>query len=156
MRLARRGLTVIELVLILVAIGLLVFFLLRLRNRDAAPPAPTADSALATPAAPTTGTATTLSLAAPLDSTAAAGDTLDVRLRAVDAGGAPVAGAALRIETEGGGRVEPATATSGANGEAAVRWTLGGEGVQTLRATLDGAPAPLVATVRVAGGAGAR
>jgi hypothetical protein len=155
MRLPRRGLTVIELVLILVAVGLLAFFLLRMRSRDAEPPVADTTLAPATPAAPTGAPA--LTLATPLDSTAAAGAGIDVRVHATDAAGAALANAAVRFAADGGGRVEPATATTGADGDAAVRWTLGAEGVQTLRATLDGAAAPLTATVRVRdGGAGAR
>ena len=154
MRLARRGLTVIELVLILVAIGLIAFFLLRLRGRDAAPAA--ADSAAAvapvgsdTPAA--APAARVLTLAAPLDSTAAPGAVLDVRVRGA------AAGAVVRFEAEGGGRVEPASDTTGTDGEAAARWTIGTTGAQTLRATTDGGPAPLSVTVQpTAGGAGAR
>lgn len=153
MRLARRGLTVIELVLILVAIGLIAFFLLRLRGRDAAPPVAADTSAALIPdAAPTATPAVgALTLAAPLDSTAAPGAVLDVRVRGA------AAGAVVRFEAEGGGRVEPASDTTGTDGEAAARWTIGASGAQTLRATTDGGAAPLTVTVQpTAGGAGAR
>ena len=157
MRLPRRGLTVIELVLILVAVGLLAFFLLRMRSRDTQRPATVADTTLTPPAPAGPAGAPALVLATTLDSTAAAGAGLDVRVHATDAAGAALANAAVRFAAEGGGRVEPATATTGTDGDATVRWTLGAGGVQTLRATLDGAAAPLTATVRIRdGGAGAR
>jgi hypothetical protein len=157
MRHARRGLTVIELVLILVAIGLLAFFLLRMRSRDEPLPPSAADSVLTRPAAPGTATALTptLTLVAPLDSAAAGGATLDVRVRAAR-GAEPAANAVVRFAVEGGGRVEPDSAITGADGAVAVRWTLGDSGEQTLRATTEGAAAPLTATVRVGGGAGGR
>jgi hypothetical protein len=156
MRHARRGLTVIELVLILVAIGLLAFFLLRMRARDEPLPPSAADSVLTRPAAPgTAALGPMLTLVAPLDSTAAGGATLDVRVRAAH-GAEPAASAVVRFAVEGGGRVEPDSASTGADGVAAVRWTLGDSGEQTLRATTEGAAAPLTATVRVGGGGGAR
>ena len=154
MRTHRRGLTVIELVLLLVVLGVVVFFLLRLRGGDETPAPPGAalgsDSAVAAPAAG--ALATRLALVTPLDSTAGPGDTLLVRVRATNEGGAGAAGAAVQFAAEGGGRVEPAAATANDAGEAEARWVLGATGAQTLRATIAASVAePLVVTLPLAG-----
>lgn len=64
-----------------------------------------------------------------------------VGVRLVDAGGAPVSGAAVRFEpSHGNGRVEPGEVLSDSLGVAAVEWTLGPEpGRQTLAVSTDGA-----------------
>lgn len=156
MRTHRRGLTVIELVLILVVLGIVVFFLLRLRGGDDAPAAGAAlgsDSAVAAPPTAAAGAlATRLALVAPLDSSARAGDTLLLRVRATNEGGVGVAGAALSFAAEGGGRAEPAAATANDVGDAEARWVLGAVGAQTLRVSIAGSVAePLVLTLPLAG-----
>ena len=64
-----------------------------------------------------------------------------VGVRLLDAGGAPVSGAAVRFEpSHGNGRVEPGEVLSDSLGVAAVEWTLGPEpGRQTLAVSTDGA-----------------
>lgn len=150
MRLARRGLTVIELVLILVVIGLAIFFLLRMRGGDEAPAPGTADSAAVDttgmppiPAGAANPLAARLAVVAPRDSTAAAGDTLALRVRATTDTETTVARAIVRFEvTAGGGRVEPDSTTTDDLGEAEVRWILGDSaGPQTVRAAVTGSDA---------------
>ena len=156
MRHDRRGLTVIELVLILIALGLIIFFLFRLRGRDDAAPVvpPAADSAvLPTAAAPLVER---LDLAVPTDSVAAAGDTLDVRLRASGAG-AGVARATIELSADGG-TVLPTTVVTNDIGEATARWVVAGAvgATPTLRARVRGNPsATLTTSVRIADAAGA-
>ena len=163
MRTSRRGLTVIELVLILLVIGVVIFFLMRLRGRDDAAAGAALDStgALATepavtaPAALGAGSAlaSRLALAQPVDSTASAGDTLTVRVRATTDAGDGVANAMVRFAAEGGGRVQPDSVATNDLGEAEVRWILVGAAPQLLRATVPGGPAaPLEARVRIVGG----
>ena len=159
MRTNRRGLTVIGLVLILVAVGLIVFLLLRLRGGGE--PAPADPMPGTTAVVPDTGLATAgalaarLDLAVPVDTVAQPRDTIVVRVRAATVAGTAVAAAQVLFSVTGGGTVEPQTATTGDAGEAEARWVLGGEpGAQTLRASLaDGAAPPLTVTVH-AGGAG--
>jgi hypothetical protein len=63
-----------------------------------------------------------------------------VVVRATDANGAPVAGAAITFTvTAGGGSVQPGIVVTGANGSASATWTLGAAaGAQTLSATATG------------------
>jgi hypothetical protein len=149
MRHDRRGLTVIELVLILLAVGLIVFFLLRLRGGDDAAPAG-ADSATLPPSA-AAPLVDRLDLATPLDSVARVGDTLVVRLRATGAG-AGVARAAIELAAGPGSTVVPTALVTNDIGEAVAQWIVGGDAgaTRTLRATVRGSEsATLEATVRV-------
>lgn len=155
MRHDRRGLTVIELVLILLALGLIIFFLFRLRGRDdaalAVPPA--ADSVLA----PTAGAPLVdrLDLATPIDSVVAAGDTIVVRFRATGAG-AGVARAAIDLAPGPSSVVLPTSLVTNDIGEASAQWIVaaadpGAGDTRTLRATVRGNPsATLETSVRVA------
>lgn len=163
MRHDRRGLTVIGLVLILVAVGLTAFFLLRLRGADDAPPAvPAAADSAVLPTSAVAPLVDRLELAAPLDSVAAAGDTLAVRLRAVGAN-AGVVGATIDLAPGPNSTVRPTSVITSDIGEATAQWVVpGGDAttgdVRTLRATVRGNPAAVLElTVRVAaGGADAR
>lgn len=161
MRMARRGLTVIGLVGILVAIGIALYFVIRFMGADAAPEPSPLDSAgpVVAPAAPgvTPGggseLASRLAVTAPLDSTAAAGDTIPLRIRATTETGTAVAQAVVRFAvTAGTGRVTADSAVTNDLGEAEVRWVLGSAGPQTVRASLAGNDAvSTTATVRVRG-----
>ena len=150
MRHDRRGLTVIELVLILLAVGLIIFFLLRLRGGDDA--APAADST-ALPASAAAPLVDRLDLATALDTVVQVGDTLVVRLRATGAG-AGVARAAIELAAGPGTTVQPASLVTNDIGEATAQWIMGADaagGTRTLRATVHGNPsATLETTVRVA------
>jgi hypothetical protein len=152
MRTSRRGLTVIELVLILLAIGVLAYFAFRYLGRDdAAATAPGLDSAAVTPTAPAGPLADRLELLAPLDSTAAPGDTVLVRVRATTVAGTGVANATVTFEvTAGGGSVVPASVATNDLGETEARWATGAAGAQELRATVTGSPAA-TATVTLRG-----
>jgi hypothetical protein len=79
------------------------------------------------------------------DQQAPAGQPLPAELvvRAADAAGNPVAGAAIQwLVRSGGGSAAPVTGTTDANGQTSTRWTLGGTvGAQTLEATVTGAGA---------------
>jgi hypothetical protein len=70
----------------------------------------------------------------------AALDSLAVRV--TDANGNPVSGAAVTFAPVGGGSVSPATTTTGANGIARTRWTLGTHVglAQTASASVSGVP----------------
>ena len=70
-----------------------------------------------------------------------------VGVRVLDAGGAPVSGAAVRFEPgSGDGRVDPGEVQTDSTGLAAARWTLGSEpGPQTLAVSAEG-----VAVVQIA------
>jgi adhesin/invasin len=86
---------------------------------------------------------------------AAAGTLLatPVVMRVLDASGMPLQGKPISFAvTAGGGSVDPATATSDANGEAKARWTLGpGAQIHSLAATVPGLdPVSLSATGIVA------
>lgn len=137
----RRGLTVIELLIVLIVIVVAIVLLLRMRGGESAPPAPAADSAsvLAPPGAGNELT-TRLAVIAPLDTTAVAGDTVTVRLRATTESGTAVARATIELAvTAGGGQLSTTTAVTADNGEAEARWTLGAAaGPQTVRATVQG------------------
>lgn len=157
MRHDRRGLTVIELVLILLAVGLIIFFLFRLRGDDAAPAVPpAADSAVLPPSA-AAPLVDRLDLATPIDTVAAAGDTIVVRFRATGAG-AGVARAAIELAPGPNSVVLPTSLVTNDIGEATAQWIVAAGdaaagGVRTLRATVRGNPsATLEATVRVAPG----
>lgn len=162
MRTSRRGLTVIELVLILLVIGIVVFFLLRMRGRDGETAGAAADTAgalanqpgIIAPAPLGAGGALArhLALTQGVDSVAGAGDTITVRVRATTDANAGVANALVRFTTDGGGRVQPDSAVTDDLGEVEVRWTLGTAATQVLRATVPGGPAePLETRVRVGG-----
>lgn len=164
MRLARRGLTVIGLVLILVVLGLGIFFLVRMMGREPAPGMPpmVADTGAAAVAPGATNPlADRLAVVEPRDSAAVAGDTIGLRVRATTAAGTAVARALIRFEvTAGGGSVMPDSATTDDLGEAQVRWALGGAaGPQTVRATVTGndaasATTTLLTTARPGTGGG--
>lgn len=148
MRMARRGLTVIGLVLILVAIGVAIWLLLRVMGRET-PPEPAAP--VAPVAAPPPGVtpgggtelASRLAIVPPLDSIAAPGDTVALRVRATTETGTTVAQAVIRFAvTAGGGRVLADSAVTNDIGLAEVRWVLGsGTGEQTVQAALAGSDA---------------
>jgi hypothetical protein len=159
MRHDRRGLTVIELVLILLAVGLIIFFLFRLRGRDDAAPVvpPAADSAVLPPtaAAPLVDR---LDLATPIDTVAAPGDTIVVRFRATGAG-AGVARATIDLAPGPNSVVLPASLVTNDIGEASAQWIVAAAdsadssagATRTLRATVRGNPsATLETSVRVA------
>lgn len=163
MRTSRRGLTVIELVLILLVIGIVVFFLLRLRGRNDASAGAALDStaalarepAIVAPAPLGAGgaLASHLTLTPAPDSTASAGDTLTVRVRATTDAGAGVANAMVRFTADGGGRVQPDSAATNDLGDVDVRWILGTAATQVLRASVpEGPAAPVQARVRIVGG----
>jgi adhesin/invasin len=88
------------------------------------------------------GSASQVQIISGNDQTAAAGQQLSAELvvRAADAAGNPVAGAAVQWRVRsGGGSVTPASSTTDANGQAGTRWTLGtAVGANTLEATVDG------------------
>ena len=146
----RRGLTVIELVIIIVivaVVGTLVFRSLRPRTTIEVPPATTA-----TPGVDTGVGAARLDLVTPLQATPA-GSQVEVRVRVTSAVGTPVSGAPVTFTvTSGGGQVVPALAVADSAGTAHTSWTLGAAGGDTLTATLadsttitiaaPGAPAP--------------
>ena len=77
------------------------------------------------------------------DQSAPAGEQLPAELvvRATDAAGNPVAGAAVAWRvTSGGGSAAPESSSTDADGRASTRWTLGGTvGEQTLEASVSGA-----------------
>lgn len=83
-----------------------------------------------------------LSLVSGGDQRAFARDTLSdpVVVRLARSGGSAVSGATVVFQVaSGGGAVDPATATTGADGTAATRWVLGsGAGAQALAATAQG------------------
>ena len=137
----RRGLTVLELVIILVVIVVAVVLLLRLRGGESAPPPLVTDSTgvLAPPGAGNELT-TRLAVVGPVDTTAVAGDTVTVRLRATTESGTAVARATIELEvTAGGGQLSAATVVTGDNGEVEARWVLGtAVGPQSVRATVQG------------------
>lgn len=164
MRTTRRGLTVIELVLILLAIALLTYFAFRYLGRDEPPATP------ATEGVPTEGPAFTepgdalaeqLSVIAPLDTAAVAGDTVPVRVRATTATGTAIANATIEFEVvTGGGTVTPASIPTNDLGEAETRWVLGrAAGPQELRAAVagrDAASATIHLATTAAGTSGTR
>lgn len=137
----RRGLTVLELLIIIIVLAVAVVVLTRVvRNRSTGsgaglPP----DSAILAP--PGSGNELTARLAflAPLDSSARAGDTLEVRVRATTEGGTAVTQATVRFEvTDGGGHILPDSAITNDLGDADARWVLGTEaGEQVLRAGVN-------------------
>lgn len=151
MRTSRRGLTVIELVLILLAIGILAYFAFRYLGRDEAPDATAAlDSAAVVAPAPAGALAQRLELVAPTDSAAMAADTVLVRVRAVSVAGTAVANAGVRFEVVGGnGSVTPDSAATSDLGEAETRWVVGTQRANAeLRASVPGSPGATV-SVRV-------
>ena len=165
MRMDRRGLTVIGLVGILVAIGIAIYLVIRFMGADAAPEPSPLDSAgaMVAPVVPPTpgvtpggGTAlaSRLAVTAPIDSAGTPGDTIPLRIRATTETGTAVAQAVIRFAvTAGQGRLVPDSAVTNDIGEAEVRWVLGSAGPQTVRATLSGSDAVnATATVRVRGG----
>lgn len=149
---ARRGLTVIELVLILLAVGLIIVVLFRLRGRDdgAARVPASADTAVLPPSA-AAPLVERLDLVTPIDSVASDGDTLLVRFRAIGAG-AGVAGATIDLEPGPDAVVLPTSLLTSDIGEATARWIVAGAagGTRTLRATVRGNPSVALETsVRV-------
>jgi type IV secretory pathway TrbL component len=163
MRTSRRGLTVIELVLILLVIAVVIFFLLRLRGRDDAAAGTALDTTAASGTTPGIvapaplgaggALASRLTLTAALDSVASAGDTIIVHARAVTDSGSGVANATVRFVAENGGRVQPDSVTSNEFGDVQAEWILGTAATQLLRMTVPGGPAkPLQVQVRVGGG----
>src|SRR5690606_33954035 len=99
-----------------------------------------------------------LDLATPIDSVAAAGDTIVVRLRATGAG-AGVAGATIDLAPDSGSVALPTSLVTNDIGEASARWVLVGDAAgdaaggatRTLRASVRGNPsATLETSVRVA------
>jgi len=86
-----------------------------------------------------------------------AGQATAVTVMVTDAAGAPTAGAAVTFTVTGGkGSVSPATAATGATGEASTSWTLASEGgINILTATAAGAagsPVTFIATAAAPGG----
>lgn len=143
MRTSRRGLTVIELVLILLAIGVLVFFAFRYLGRDEASDATTAlDSAAVVEPAPAGPLADRLELVTPIEPAAMTADTVTVRVRAATVAGTAVANATVTFEVlGGGGSVTPASVSTNDLGEAEARWTIGAErAAAELRASVTGSP----------------
>ena len=156
MRHDRRGLTVIELVLILLAVGLIIFFLFRLRGADDVPAVPAAADSAVLPPTAAAPLVDRLDLATPIDSVAAPGDTIVVRFRAVGAG-AGVARAAIDLAPGASSTVLPTSLVTNDIGEATAQWIVGGDAaagdVRTLRASVRGNPsATLETTVRVGAG----
>lgn len=155
MRHDRRGLTVIELVLILLAVGLIIFFLFRLRGSDdAAPGVPAAADSAVLPPSAAAPLVDRLDLVTPIDTVAAAGDTIVVRVRATGAG-AGVARAAIDLAPGPNSVVLPTSLVTNDIGEATAQWILAAdpsaEPTRTLRASVRGNPsATLETSVRVA------
>lgn len=80
-----------------------------------------------------------LQIAGGNDQKGAAGKQLatPLQVKVVDRRGQPVAGVPIGFSvTGGGGRIEPASGSTGSNGVLSVRWTLGSSGSQTARATV--------------------
>jgi len=80
-----------------------------------------------------------LQIAGGNDQKGAAGKQLatPLQVKVVDRRGQPVAGVPIGFSvTSGGGRIEPASGSTGSNGVLSVRWTLGSSGSQTARATV--------------------
>lgn len=136
----RRGLTVIELVIILVVIVVAAVLLLRMRGRESAPAPVVADSAALAPPGAGNPLTTRLAILAPRDSTARAGDTVTVRVRATTESGTAVTRATIGLAvTAGGGTLSAPSAVTADNGEVEARWALGREpGPQTVRAFVQG------------------
>lgn len=130
----RRGLTVIELVIIIVivaVVGTLVFRSMRPRTTINAPSA-----TVGAAGADTGAGAVRLDLETPLEATPAGGE-VTVRVRITSAVGTPVNGAPVTFAvTAGGGQVMPALAVADSAGTAQTTWTLGAAGGDTLTATL--------------------
>ena len=77
-----------------------------------------------------------------------------IKVRLVDGGGAPLAGAAVQFAASGNGTVTPASATTDANGEAGGSWRLGTvAGAQTVGASTAGAPSLTFTAAAVAAAA---
>lgn len=164
MRTTRRGLTVIELVLILLALALLTYFAFRYFGRDESPAAPGSEGVLNEAPVltePGDALADLLSVIEPRDTSAVAGDTITVRVRATTTTGTAVANATVRFEVaSGGGTVAPASIATNDLGEAEARWMLGrGTGPQELHAAVagrDAAAATIHVTTTAAGSGGTR
>jgi adhesin/invasin len=105
------------------------------------------------------GSASQLQIVSGNDQTAAAGQQLPAELvvRAADAAGNPVAGAAVQWRVQsGGGSAAPASSTTDANGQAGTRWTLGSAaGANTLEATVAGVGAVTFRATATVGAAAA-
>lgn len=138
----RRGLTVLELLIIIVVIIVAAVLLLRMRGRESGPAAVAADSSkvLTPPAGAGNQLTTRLDFLAPLDSTARAGDTVTVRVRASTDAGTAVSNATIELAvTAGEGRLSTTSAVTRDDGEAEARWALGAQpGAQTVRASVQG------------------
>ncbi|HEX5829951.1 MAG TPA: prepilin-type N-terminal cleavage/methylation domain-containing protein [Gemmatimonadaceae bacterium] len=142
MRPARRGLTVIELVIIIAIVAIvatLVYRSMGRRGEQAA--APAADTLAPTGSA----VATRLSLDAPVTAAALPGARVPVAVRATDDADTPIAGAAVEFVTQaGGGQATPALAITDANGLARTSWTLGSATADTLVARIAGGPSLVI------------
>jgi hypothetical protein len=97
-------------------------------------------------------TASSLDLSSPVDPAPVAGSTVSITVVA-KANGAPAGGVHVGFSvTAGGGTMLDANASTGADGKATARWTLGTlAGPQMVVATADGAPALSITTTAVAG-----
>lgn len=130
----RRGLTVLSLVIILVVIGVLIFFLLR--GRDVADPGEISPAATpeGAPVASTIPGALLTTVRAPL-APVAAGATDTVVVRLANEAGAPMIGIPVRFTAIAGeGRVAPAEVRTDSLGLATALWTIGAApGTNTLR-----------------------
>jgi hypothetical protein len=105
----------------------------------------------------TAGTAAGVQIVSGDGQTAAPGTRLplDLAVRVVDADGNPVVGAAVSwVVTAGGGRLEPATSTTDADGRASTGWFLGPSvGVNSAQAVVSGVGTATFGATAVAGSA---
>lgn len=142
MRPARRGLTVIELVIIIVIVAIVATLVYRsMGRRGERAAAPTADTLA--PTAP--AVATRLALDTPVPAPALPGAQVAVTVRATDDAGTPVAGAAVEfVPRSGGGKATPALAITDSSGRARTTWTLGSATADTLEARIAGGPTLII------------
>lgn len=133
----RRGLTVIELVIIIVILAIVATLVIRAMSRDEEPATGAATEEVA-PAGP--ATATRLVLDTPI-AAEGAGALVPVVVRATDDAGTPVESTTVEFSVAaGGGSVDPASARTDAAGMARASWTLGRTGGDTLHARVPGGP----------------
>lgn len=131
----RTGLTVIELVMVIVIIGLLIGITMpyvRSHNRAA--------------------TGARLAAATAPDSLVAPGSAQRIVIAVTDLAGKPLRGVAVTFAAEGGGAVSRAMVQSDSAGHAAITWTIGrAAGANTLTASAPGSgPARIAVTARAA------
>jgi hypothetical protein len=129
---ARRGLTVLELVIILVLLGVLIAILLpRFRGGDV-PASGAAASAVRVDQGP--------------DSVVAPGATARVTVTLADSAGRPASAARVTFSvTRGGGSVNPPAALTDSSGRASTEWAVGADtGQKVLTATAADRPGTAV------------